>query len=167
MIRRAAHILLAMLALLAGAGGHAHAQPLESAVKAAFLTKFPAFVQGLPDAQPLNVCIVGADGFGAAIERSASVRVAVRRLPAVTAASGCHVLYATGGARQSVRDALAAVAGTPVLTVTDADAGPTRGMIHFVVTGERVRFHVDAVQAERSRLQLSSKILALALSVRR
>jgi hypothetical protein len=166
MTQRAARLLLISLTLVLGVGGPVHAQPMESAVKAAFLTKFPAFVQGLPDGGPLEVCIVGPDAFGASIERSAATRVAVRRLPAVTAASGCHVLYVTGSARQSTRDALAAVAGAPVLTVTDSDAGATRGMIHFVVAGERVRFHVDAVQAERSRLQLSSKILALALSVR-
>lgn len=147
--------------------GAASAQPLESAVKAAFLTKFPAFVQGLPDGSPLNVCVVGDNAFGNAIQRSASVRVVVRRLAAATPADGCHVVYATGSARQSVRETLAALAGAPVLTVTDGDAGPTRGMIHFVVAGERVRFHADSVQAERSRLQLSSKLLALALSVRR
>lgn len=167
MIGRVGRIGLAALALCASVGAPVRAQPLESAVKAAFLTKFPAFVQGLPEGAPLEVCIVGADEFGSAIERSAATRVAVRRLPAVSAGSGCHVLYVTGSARQSTRDALATVAGAPVLTVTDGDAGPTRGMIHFVVAGERVRFHVDAVQAERSRLQLSSKILALALSVRR
>jgi hypothetical protein len=166
MFQRAAAILLAA-ALGAAFAAPSQAQPLESAVKAAFLTKFPAFVQGLPDGGSLEVCIVGADGFGEAIERSASRRVVVRRLSAVSATSGCHVLYATSGARQSPREALAAVAGVPVLTVTDADAGATRGMIHFVVAGERVRFHVDNVQAERSRLQLSSKLLAIALSVRR
>ncbi|MCR5874987.1 YfiR family protein [Phenylobacterium sp. J426] len=140
---------------------------MDTAVKAAFITKFPAFAQGLPDGGVLNVCIVGQDDFGAAIERAAATRVVVRRLPAVTPASGCHVAYVTGSARQSVREALAAVAGHPVLTITDAGAGGTRGMIHFVVAGERVRFHVDTIQAERSRLQLSSKLLALALSVRR
>lgn len=158
---------LASLALALCAGVPSRAQPLDSEVKAAFLTRFPAFVQGLPETSPLNVCLVGADSFGNAIERSASVRVAVRRLAAATPASGCHVLYATGGGRQSVRDALAAVAGAPVLTVTDGNAGSPRGMIHFVVAGERVRFHVDTLQAGRSRLQLSSKLMALALSVRR
>ncbi|WP_165842957.1 YfiR family protein [Phenylobacterium deserti] len=153
-------------ALAAGGAAPAGAQPSDAAIKAAFITKFPAFVQGLPDGAPLNVCIVGPDSFGSAIERSAAVRVVVRRLAVVTPTSGCHVVYATGGARQSVRDALAIVAGAPVLTITDGGAGPTRGMIHFVVAGERVRFHVDTLQASRSHLQLSSKLLALALSVR-
>lgn len=166
MIRVAVRIagIVGPLLLLSGA---ASAQPLETAVKAAFLTKFPAFVHGLPQGSPLNVCVVGADRFGTAIERSASVRVVVRRLAAVAPGDGCHVVYATGSARQSVRETLAALAGAPVLTVTDSDAGGARGMIHFVVAGERVRFHADSVQAARSRLQMSSKLLALALSVRR
>ena len=162
-----ARLLLAVLALLASAGAPARAQPLDTAVKAAFLTKFPAFVHGLPEGSPLSVCIVGADNFGGAVQRGATSPVTVRRLAAITPTAGCHVAYLTGSSRQSVREALAAVAGAPVLTVTDSDAGPTRGMIHFVVAGERVRFHVDAAQAERSRLQMSSKVLALALSVRR
>lgn len=156
---------VAALALAAPAG--ARAQDLEAAVKAAFLTRFPTFVTGLPAANELQVCMVGEDPFGRAVERSAAGRVAVRRLAAVNANSGCHVLFVTGSARQSVREALDAVAGARVLTVTDSAAGQTRGMIHFVVAAERVRFHIDTVQARRSNLQMSSKLLALALSVRR
>lgn len=167
MRRSIAHITATALALAASVGGPAWARPMDSAVKAAFLTKFPPFVLGLPETTPLNVCIVGDDSFGGAIERSAAMPVVVRRLPEVSRSSGCHIVYATGGARQSVRETLAAVAGAPVLTVTDGSADPARGMIHFVLAGERVRFHVDTIQAERSRLRLSSKLLALALSVRR
>lgn len=166
MIDRAIRIALAALALVLGGEGPVRAQTSDVAVKAAFMTKFSAFVQGLPASTPLNVCLVGPDGFGSAIERSAATRVVVRRLATVTPSSGCHLVYVTGGARQSVREALAAVAGSPVLTVTDSSAGETRGMIHFVVAGERVRFHVDTLQAERSRLRFSSKLLALAVSVR-
>jgi hypothetical protein len=140
------------------------------AVKAAFLTKFGAFVTWpAAAAGPLRVCVVGDDAFGAALERAAqeqgSVRVA--RLAEVERDSGCQVLYAAGSPRQSVAQALQAVRGAPVLTVTDAGRGATRGMIHFVVFEDRVRFHIDADQAQDCGLAISSKLLALSLSVKR
>jgi hypothetical protein len=93
--------------------------------------------------------------------------VRVARLAEVDRESGCQVLYAVGSSRQSVPQALQAVRGAPVLTVTDAGRGPTRGMIHFVVFEDRVRFHIDAQQAAQSGLSISSKLLALGLSVKR
>jgi hypothetical protein len=94
--------------------------------------------------------------------------VAIRRLPAVDRGAECDVLYASGSSRQSAAQALAAVQGAPVLTVTDsARTGGARGMIHFVVFEDRVRFQVDAAQAARCGIGISSKLLTLALSVKR
>jgi hypothetical protein len=39
-------------------------------------------------------------------------------------------------------------------------------MIHFVVDGGRVRFHIDQAEAESCGLGLSARLLAIALSVR-
>jgi hypothetical protein len=39
-------------------------------------------------------------------------------------------------------------------------------MIHFQVAQSRVRFHIDDRAAAESKLDISSKLLALALSVR-
>jgi hypothetical protein len=144
------------------------AQPLEYAVKAAFLTKFAAFVSWpSAAAAPARLCVVGEDPFGPALEAAARGQVAVRRMPVVDRAAGCQVLYVSGSSKQSVGQALAAVRGAPVLTVTDAARGPQRGMIHFVVFQDRVRFHIDAAQASESGLAISSKLLALGLSVKR
>lgn len=148
----------------------AAAQPLEYAVKAAFLTKFAAFVAFPADVGPgpVRVCVVGEDPFGQTLDGAAAAgQIVVRRLAVVDRSSGCQVLYAAGSSRQSVAQALAAVRGQPVLTVTDASRGGARGMIHFVVFQDRVRFHIDAAQAGQSRLTISSKLLALGLSVKR
>ena len=84
----------------------------------------------------------------------------------MSAGSGCHILYAAGAGGQSVAAALAAVRGEPVLTVTDSTHGATRGIIHFVVVSERVRFHIDRDAAARNHVNLSSRLLSIALSVR-
>jgi hypothetical protein len=171
-------LLLSVLACaLALAAGTACAQPLEYAVKAAFLTKFPAFVSwpagAMRPGDPLRICVVGDNPFGGALELSARGRsvddhpLEIRQLPLVDRGSGCQVIYAAGSARQSATEALQAVRGEPVLTVTDAAEGSARGMIHFVLFGERVRFHIDTAQAVQGGLAMNSKLLALALSVKR
>jgi len=54
-----------------------------------------------------------------------------------------------------------------VLTITDGVADPAaRGMINFVIVDNRVRFEIDAGGARRAGLDISSKLLSLAVSVR-
>jgi hypothetical protein len=165
--------LVALAACAVAAGAQAQTRSLETAIKAAFLTKFGAFVTwpGGASAAPLNLCIVGDDPFGQALEQAAKSQqgyaIAIHRMSAVERGSGCNVLYAAGSSRQSAAEALAAVDGAPVLTVTDAARGGARGMIHFVVFGDRVRFQVDAGKASKDGIAISSKLLSLALSVKR
>jgi hypothetical protein len=162
-----------MTALALAWGGSACAQPrsLESAVKAAFLTKFGAFVTWpARNGGPLQLCVVGDDPFGAALEQAAQSQagaVAIHRMAAVERDSGCDVAYLAGSPRQSTAQALAGLRGAPVLTITDGARGGPHGMIHFVIFEDRVRFQVDAAQAAQSHLSISSKLLTLALSVKR
>lgn len=140
-------------------------------MKAAFLTKFGAFVSWpARTGGTLQLCVVGDDPFGGALEQAAQGQagaIAIRRMPAVDRDSGCDVAYLAGSARQSPGQALASLRGAPVLTITDAARGGPHGMIHFVIFEDRVRFQVDAAQAAQSRLGISSKLLTLALSVKR
>jgi hypothetical protein len=173
LIRALAHHLIAALAAIAVAAAPASAagqgRSIEFAVKAAFLTKFAAFVTWPAGGGPAAICVVGSDPFGGRLEQAVRGQpgVTIRRLTEVDRSSGCHVVYAAGSSRQSVAEALQAVRGSPVLTVTDAAQGGARGMIHFVVFEDRVRFHIDAGQAAQSGLTISSKLLSLALSVKR
>lgn len=180
MIRSVALVALG-IALCATGGARAKAQPgetLETSIKAAFLYKYGGFVEWPPQAfagpaAPLVVCVIGRDPFGPALDRVARGRtvgdrsVSVRRFDVLTADSPCHIAYVGGGPRQSVTAALAAAEARPILTVTDEDRGAARGAVHFVSTGGRVRFHIDEAEARRRGLQISSKLLNLALSVRR
>ena len=169
--RPSLHLLLAAIALLFAAP--AGAQPSDLAVKAAFLTKFGAYV-GWPRLQtgPLTLCVVGSDPFGATLDGAARGQqvdgrpIAVRRLPAATGAESCQIAFVEGASPPRTAELLQALRGKPVLTVTDSRAGPHRGMIHFVIDGGRVRFHIDQAAAQQSGLSLSSRLLAIALSVR-
>ena len=172
---RAAVRLAAGLALCLA--GTALAQPTAEAVQAAFLPKFPRYVVWPEAVRPagrsaFQLCIVGRDPFGRLLDQAAASEqvdgrsVAVRRITDVGAASGCHLAFVQGANGQETARMLAALRGRPVLTVTDARAGPQRGMIHFAIVGGRVRFYIDEAAAAERGLAISSRLLALAVGVR-
>jgi hypothetical protein len=116
--------------------------------------------------------VQGADPFGPLLDRVAAGQsvarrpVVVRRVPKLEADTGCAIAYVAGSSAQSQAQALAAVEKAPVLTVTDAARGPARGIVHLVLDGGKVRFSIDAAQAANAGLEISSKLLALAVVVR-
>jgi hypothetical protein len=178
---------LAMLVTLAWAlGSPARAEPLraekgaaELTVKATYLYKLAPFVSWPPGAYsapnaPLVICVQGADPFGAVLDRVTSGQavgahpVLVRRLAKLDPDSGCEIAYLAGGPAQSQAQALQAVEGQPVLTVTDEATGTTaRGIVHLRFEAGKVRFSIDTGQAEVNGVAISSKLLALAVRVRR
>ncbi|HYD87167.1 MAG TPA: YfiR family protein [Vitreimonas sp.] len=155
----------------------AHAQSAdESAVKAAFLTRFGSFTEWPPTAfsapdTRFSICVAGSSSMLRSIDRFArgsqigGRAVVVRRVADASDISGCQILY-LAASRVAVADFLRAARGRPVLTVTDERYGARRGVIHFVVVDDRVRFHIDRDAAEQNRLGLSSRLLSIALSVR-
>jgi hypothetical protein len=168
---RLLRLLPAAMALLAPPAPAA-APPTDLAVKAAFLTKFPAYVAWPAEARPrrgapLQICILGSDPFGRLIDQAARGQqvdghpLQVRRLGAPGQAGGCHVAFVDG-----TPGLLQGLQGRPVLTVTDARGGASGGMIHFVIHQGRVRFNIDQAQAARSGVAISSRLLGIALSVR-
>ena len=58
-------------------------------------------------------------------------------------------------ASSAVADILAAVRGTPVLTMTDDAHDPqSRGIINFIISGNRVRFEIDQDAAAANGLSV-------------
>ena len=176
--RRALAALLGVAAAAAAlAAAPARAQPTEDEVKAAFIPKFARYVswpRGAapgPD-QPFRLCVVGRDPFGRLLDQAAAAEtvdgraIQVRRMATPDAAAGCHLAYVRGQSGADTARLLVALRRRPVLTVTDARAGPQRGIIHFTVAGGRVRFFIDEAAAAERGLSISSRLLALALGVR-
>jgi hypothetical protein len=152
---------------------------LEGAIKAAYLYKLAPFVtwpaSALPEgAGPFRICVVGADPFDGALEdvvrgqRAQGHAIMVRRMASIGAegAATCHIMFVTGGPTQPFGTALRAATGLPVLTVTDRSRGVPGGMIEFVMQQGHVRFVIHKGMAEASGLQISSKLLAVAVEVK-
>ena len=175
---------LVLGALLGTVAAHVCAAPasaapsLEYAVKANYLYKFAPFVEWPPrlfaaPTTPLSICVVGEDPFGGALDDAVRGQtfngrpIIVRRLAAVEPGSPCNVLFVNRPTGQSPAEALKAVAGEPVLTVTDGGRGGDVGIIQFVMEDGHVRFDIDEAAARASGLSISSKLLSLAVSHRR
>jgi len=151
---------------------------LEYAVKASYLYKFAPFVEwpqrafAAPDS-PLRICIAGADPFGTMLADAVKgQQVGGRPLtvehPDAPAAMGeCHILFVGHSPDHTPTEILRAVAGRPVLTVTDRSVGASGGMIQFVLLEGRVRFAIDPAAAATSGLQISSKLRELAVKMER
>ncbi|WP_280156191.1 YfiR family protein [Piscinibacter sp. XHJ-5] len=159
--------------VLAAAGAvvsAAPAEPLEYAVKAAYLVKFPFYVEWPPAAfssptAPLNVCVVGDDPFGNLLDEAAAGQqvqgrpLALKRMKTFARDAGCHVVYVGADMKADV------LRGSGALIVTDAFPSGS-GVIHFVIKDNRVRFTVDDEAASQAGLAISSKLLSVALAVK-
>lgn len=176
LVRRSWSAAIAVAALLMT--GAAWAQSLEYPIKAAFLFKFGEFVQWPADAFEasggvINICVVGDSGFAATVDTAvrnetvAGRKVIAQPLASIASTDPCHIAYIGGSAKQSVEQALEAVTGRPVLTVTDETKGPAAGVIHFVIRNNRVRFKINDKTAAGNGLTLSSALLNIAVSVQR
>jgi hypothetical protein len=165
-------VLLALAPASAEEGGR-----LERAIKATYLYKFAPFVEwpktalGSPGS-PFVICVLGADPFARVLDEAVAGQrlfgrpITVGRVSAVAANSGCQILFAGASPTQSVAAALAAVRGTPVLTVTDSeDNEGAKGIINFVIEDNHVRFQIDDAAAAANGLVISSKLLSLAVAV--
>lgn len=168
----------AMLALAQLIGpGPARAQLREEAVKAAFLPRFARYVTWPGPFEPaagapFQLCVIGRDPFARLLDLAAAREVIeghgvlVRRMPSADGSRGCHVAFVQGAAAPDTARLLLALRRQPILTITDARAGPNRGVIHFAIVGGRVRFFIDDAAAAERGLTISSRLLALAVSVR-
>lgn len=170
---------LAAIGLASGLHAAPPGSSLEAAVKASYLTKFGPFIgwpgAAMPAGAPARICVIGDDPFGTTIDEAARGQqmnghpLVVARMGAIDpgAAASCQIMFVGKPTTQPTAATLRAANGLPVLTVTDRSRGVTGGIIEFVVEDGRVRFDIDQRAAQACGLQISAKLLALAVEVRR
>lgn len=179
--RLCARLCPIVAALLLGLGGGARAWALDaSPLKAAVVFNLLGFVQWpgeseFPPNTPLHLCAERGGPIWphlmALNERVVrQFRLVVRDLPGIESgpASGpiCDVWLVE---REGVVRRLPMRSGAPlpVLLIGDTGAADEPGVVIALhMRGERVAFDIDLAAARRSGLQISSKLLRLARSVR-
>ncbi|MDE3100084.1 MAG: YfiR family protein [Verrucomicrobiota bacterium] len=167
------------MALRAGAIQAQQSAPADYQVKAAFLINFARFIDwagaGFTNAQsPLVIGVYGGAPFHGWLGRYAGAQsiaghsVEVRHLSSLSQLGGCQIVYIAAPEAWQRKDAIAAAAGSPVLTVGDAaDFCDSGGMIQFVIQNNRVHFAINNSAARRAGLAISSQLLALARRVKK
>ena len=169
---RAAAIVVALLALVAGPGrAQAPPAPTEYEVKAVFLFNFSQFVDWPAAAfadgrSPLVIGVLGHDPFGATLDeivRGETVSgrpLAVRRYESLDQLDACHILFIDRSQDAQLDAILAALKGRSVLTVADFEGFARRGgIIRFTTVGNKIRLRVNLTAAQEAKLTISSKLL--------
>jgi YfiR/HmsC-like len=167
-------LLMGHMPAQAAASDSAEQQSLEYKVKAAFLLNFTKFIEwpaseASHSGSPFNICILGSDPFGLALDQIVQGetvdgrKLVVERIQREGLKS-CQILY-LGKSEKDVREILS-VRVQGLLTVGEGESFiRDGGMIAFVIENRRVRFYVNLGAARSAALQLSSKLLSVAKSV--
>jgi hypothetical protein len=161
--------------------GNPAAEPPDTApeypVKAAFLQHFIRYVtwpaKAFPsEDSPVEICILGKDPFGDAIDRLVEGRelmgrrIEVRRVTLEEAAGGCHVVFMGREEGALLTHRLRALRTRPILTVTESPKALSAGaMINFVMEGNSLRYEVNLDATEESGLKLATPMLVSAKRV--
>lgn len=145
----------------------------ESEIKATMiynLAKFvewPAWKAGDPHA-PLVLGIWGWGRLGQDLEnlvreKKAGARpVVVRRLSGPADAQECHMVFVSRGEYKAFAEAAPNLAKSAVLTVGDSDGfANERGVVGLVLKGNRIQMEVNLAAAQRSGVNISSRLLKL------
>jgi hypothetical protein len=172
--------VIAMLALLHISVLNAQQPKVsEYQVKAIYLYNFGRFVQWPPNAtaakgDSFSICVLGQDPFGPSLDSTLAGEtldgkpLAAKRISTPRDAGECRILFISSTEENHLKEILAALDESSILTVSDIPAFSRRGgMIQFVLEGDKVRFEINLAKAETAKLTLSSELLKVASAVRR
>jgi hypothetical protein len=154
-------------------------RPQEYEVKATYLYNFARFV-GWPataaaaKSDSFAICVLGQDPFGAVLDAVVAGEtidgktVSAKRVSKPQDTVGCRVLYISSSEENRLREVLAALDRSGILTVSDIPQFSQRGgIIQFVHESNKVRFEVNLACAMAAGLTLSSELLKVAVIVRK
>jgi hypothetical protein len=150
------------------------APSVEYQVKAAFLFNFAKFVEWPPDAfpseqTPITLCVFRYDPFGSVLDeviRGKTINnreLTARRTTELPELKGCHLIFVSAREDKVLSEIEKNVKGGSVLVVGESgDFAERGGAVQFFLEENKLRFAINVDAVQRARLQVSSKLLALA-----
>lgn len=152
--------------------------PNEYEIKAAFLYNFASFVEW-PSKTPADnsgafvIGVCGDNPFGNTLEKTVmgktinGHKIDIRYFKSVRDLKPCHILFVSSSEDNHFDKINDIVRDWHVLTVGDTD-GFTRsgGMINFFTEDKKIKLEINADNARKSGLKISSKLLKLAKIVK-
>ena len=153
--------------------------PKEYQLKAAFLFNFLKFVEwpasrfGSAD-EPIVLGVFGDNPFGAGLENTVRDRkisgrgIVVRSVQNTADAKATHLLFVSAAEESrfgALREDLKAAG---VLTVGESESFLKRGgIISFTIEGDKLRFDINMISADKAGLKISAQLQKLAKNVLR
>jgi hypothetical protein len=149
-------------------------ESIEYKIKAAFLYKFSAYVNWPPStfnspSEPFSICLAESNElFKSTLEKVVNGEavygrpVMIRQINKHEPETSCQILYI--GNHQRAVETFDSSRFNQTLTVSD---GASPGVIEFFISDNRVRFNIDDEAAAKKGLVISSKLLSLAVNVKR
>lgn len=151
----------------------------EERIKGVFLYKFLSYVEWplrafARDDAPYIIGIMNADNIADELSKISAGRklngraVIIKKLRAEDSLNEIHVLFIGGPQTDRMRQSIKQAQRQPLLVVTEASDALAQGsMINFRVVDDRVRFEISVEAAEKAGLKISSRLLAIAISVKK
>jgi hypothetical protein len=146
----------------------------EYLAKANYLANFPSFVDWPPEVlpsvkTPFLICVFGEFSFGtslAEMTRGTTVhdrRLEIRWIHKPQELSSCQILFVSRSEQKRYNQALDVVRGRMVLTVGETpEFLAAGGILSFSSQQGAIQFDVNLEAANKARLKISSRLLALA-----
>ncbi|HUA38330.1 MAG TPA: YfiR family protein [Candidatus Sulfopaludibacter sp.] len=168
-------LVLGLVFLLEFRGLAQDSSPTEYQIKAAFLYHFAQFVEWPQRAfasshSPIVIGVLGENVFGGNLQqiiRNKTVNhrpFQVKQFHAVPETTNCQILFISPSERRRLPEILKRLSGASVLTVSEMDHfTDSGGMINFVILNDEVHFQINNDAAKKAGLQISSKLLTLAV----
>jgi hypothetical protein len=142
----------------------------EYTLKASYLFNFMVYTQWTnftrDKAHVLNLCVLGQDNFGTALNNLQDktingTRLIVSRLSNMAGVKKCNLLFVTEREAGNMVAINRYVGNAPILTVADTPAAADAAIL-MTLEGKRLVFDVNMTRVKQGGLNLSSKVLLLA-----
>lgn len=174
MPRLVAFLLVGALAL--------RAAPVDSdeyRVKAAVVYNLAKFVEWpaqtfKADKDPIRICVLGQNPFGASLEQSVAGKfisgrpLAVEYVPGEKQTSNCQILFVSSSERRRLRAILAETRATSVLTVGEIEGFAEQGgIVNLKLVDNHVQMEINLEASGHVHLRIHSQVLNLAEIVKR
>jgi len=151
---------------------YADAAP-EYVLKAAFIYNFATFTEWpVKSVETLNLCVLGNDPFGSALNSIEGKLVGNARLvtkhvgTSDNALRGCHMVFISASEKDNLPAILDIARESGTLTITDVQGAARQGvMIMLTLEQKKITFEINLQAARRAKLNISSKLLRLAKAV--
>jgi len=167
-----------MLFLWGSLTGYAQTSMAEYQVKALFLCNFIKYVNWPAEAtpgptSPIVIGILGEDNFNDSLTHAVAGKnfngraIIIKHLSAGDDPNGCAILFVSASENLHLVEILNKVGTLPILTVGEDESFLQKGgIINFMLRDGKIHLAINLVGAQKANLQISSKLLSVADSVK-